>query len=165
MRNEINTRALGLAGTLGVALAIGCGGSGPRPYSRPAPNEVSVGYSTTSRTDVVSAISSLEVDEARDVGYSRIEDMLEGRVPGLRVLRSAHGGATLQIRGVGSFTSEPLLVIDGVQMHPGNIGSALAALHVRDVARVDVLKDASSAAIYGIRGGNGVIIITTRRRQ
>lgn len=70
----------------------------------------------------------------------------------------------MQIRGKRSFSggSEPLLVIDGVPVH-GAIASAVAGIAPRDVARIDVLKDAGSTAIYGAQGANGVIVITTKR--
>jgi len=76
----------------------------------------------------------------------------------------------LRVRGQHSLTGdaredEPLLVIDDVQIPTGSLGAALTALAPRDVERIDVLKDAASTAIYGTRGANGVIIITTKRNR
>jgi len=80
------------------------------------------------------------------------------------VIHLPYGDVSLRIRGTRSLhgDNEPLLVIDGVPAH-GAIGAALAGLVPRDIARIDVLKDAGSTAIYGIQGANGVILITTKR--
>lgn len=98
--------------------------------------------------------------------YGRIEELIEGRAPGVRVIRYQDGSFRLQIRGVSSPVgrNDPLIVIDGtptVELHPG---SALASLNPSDVVSVDVLKDAASTAFYGMRGANGVIVITTRQQ-
>jgi len=156
-RNSTSGRMVALVTRSAIALATGCTGSGSTPASRPP-----AGYGIPAGENVTGAISSLAFDEAEATRYTRTADMLEGRVPGLRVGRSWRGEITLEIRGVGTIFGEPLLVIDGATIHTGNIGSALAAVHPRDVVRIDVLKDATSAAVYGVRGGNGVIIITTR---
>ena len=80
------------------------------------------------------------------------------------------GTYTLRIRGShglrGSITEdEPLLVIDDIPTLPGALGPVLASLAPSDIQRIDVLKDASATAVYGLRGGNGVIIITTKRAR
>ncbi|PYP64980.1 MAG: hypothetical protein DMD37_00415, partial [Gemmatimonadetes bacterium] len=92
------------------------------------------------------------------------------KVPGLEVRLLADGGFTVRVRGthgvMGSPTEdEPLLVIDEIPAASGSLGSALSGIAPRDVARIDVLKDASSTGIYGTRGANGVIIITTKRNR
>jgi TonB-dependent starch-binding outer membrane protein SusC len=94
--------------------------------------------------------------------------LLRARVPGLQVLRLPNGDYTLRIRGQRGFPGavadeEPLLVIDDVPIPSGSLGTALAALAPRDIAQIDVLKDAGATAVYGTRGANGVIIIKTRR--
>jgi TonB-dependent starch-binding outer membrane protein SusC len=157
---------------LAVALATGCAASGaaPSPSSavNPAPeDQVSVGYGTQSRRKVTGAVSSFTPTEA-DARVGRVEFMLQGRVPGLEVVPLPNGSYTLRIRGLhglrGRATDdEPLLVIDDIPAPRGSLGSALAGLAPRDVARIDVLKDAGAAAVYGSRGANGVIIITTKR--
>ena len=121
-----------------------------------------VGYGTESTSQVTGAIASLSPDEA-DARVTQVVQMLE-RVTGLTVFRLPGGGVSLRIRGTRSLhgDDEPLLVIDGVPAQ-GAIGPALAGLAPRDVARIDVLKDAGSTAIYGVRGANGVILITTKR--
>ena len=151
-----------------VALVTGCGPAGSRRAEVPTPDDpVSVGYQTESRRDATGAVTSFSPTEA-DARVTRIEHLLQARVPGLEVLPVGDGTYTLRIRGhhgmMGrSVDDEPLLVIDDVQMPQGSLGNALAGLSPRDVARIDVLKDASTASIYGSRGANGVIIITTKR--
>jgi TonB-dependent starch-binding outer membrane protein SusC len=97
--------------------------------------------------------------------YSNLEEMLNGRVAGLQVLRRNDGTFALRLRGVHSFygDAEPLLIIDGLTY--GNIAAAdlLTTMSPRDIERIDVLKDAGATAFYGSRGGNGVVMITTRR--
>jgi iron complex outermembrane receptor protein len=152
-------------------LAAGCAArTGP-----PAPNadvadsaldRVSVGYGTQRARDVTGAISSVGFEAPETPQFARLEEMLAGRVPGLDVIRGPNGGFSLRIRGASSFVggSEPLLVIDGMPVQIG-ASSALAGLSPRDIARVDVLKDAGAAAIYGSRAANGVVVITTKRRR
>jgi TonB-dependent starch-binding outer membrane protein SusC len=150
-----------------VALAAGCGPVSPR-LEVPAPqDEVSVGYGTQNRHDVTSAVTSVSPTEA-DARVPRIEQLLQARIPGLEVLPLRDGSYTLRIRGSHGLrgtvaADEPLLVIDDIPVLGGAVGQMLAGLAPRDVQRIDVLKDASATAIYGSRGGNGVIIITTKR--
>ena len=136
------------------------------PAPRHPHDEVSVGYGIQLKRNTMGAVSSFYPTET-DAHVGRVEEMLIGRVAGLEVLRQG-AGYTLRIRGPSSFRTgapedEPLLVIDDVPMGAGSIGASLAGLAPRDIARIDVLKDASSAAVYGARGANGVIIITTKR--
>jgi TonB-dependent SusC/RagA subfamily outer membrane receptor len=135
---------------LGVALLIGCGRAASSP-----PHSASPG------TGAVTTVVPTE-SEAR---VSRVEEMLRG-VPGLEVTRLADGSYQIRIRGQrslrGSTTADdPLIVIDGVPTSAGT--AALGGLAPRDVARIDVLKDAGPASQYGSRGANGVIVITTKR--
>jgi TonB-dependent SusC/RagA subfamily outer membrane receptor len=90
--------------------------------------------------------------------------MLDGRFAGVEVRRLAGGGVSVRIRGQRSFKSdaEPLVVVDGTPQHSG-ISGAMLDLDPRDIKSIEVLKDAGSAAIYGSRGANGVILISTRR--
>jgi TonB-dependent SusC/RagA subfamily outer membrane receptor len=150
-----------------VALAAGCGHTSPR-LETPAPeDEVSVGYGTQNKRDVTGAVTSISPTDA-DARAPRVEDLLRARVPGLEVVALSNGTHTIRIRGRHSLggrptDDEPLLVIDDTPVPAGALGSALAGLTPGDVARIDVLKDAAATAIYGSRGGNGVIIITTKR--
>jgi TonB-dependent starch-binding outer membrane protein SusC len=146
-------------------LATACGRAGSHKPEPPPPEDVvSVGYGTRSKKLTTGAVTSITPTEA-DQRVTRVEEWLMGRVPGLDVLRLADGTYELRIRGHSSLQhrAEPLLVIDDTPVSRGGVGSALAGLAPGDIARVDVLKDAGSTAIYGMRGANGVIIITTKR--
>jgi TonB-dependent SusC/RagA subfamily outer membrane receptor len=155
----------------GLAVAaVACAGTpGRNPEATrttPKDDVVSVGYGTQSRHNITGAVASYIPTDA-DARIGRLEIMLQGRIPGLEVIPQ-QGGYTLRIRGFRTLrqengNDEPLLVIDDIPVPQGSQGSALAAIVPQDVARIDVLKDAGSTAVYGSRGANGVIIITTKR--
>ena len=111
------------------------------------------------------SISTVTREDVESMRVGRIEELLMGRVPGLTVLRTPNGGYSLRIRGRSSFygNDEPLIVIDGMPIRQGGASNALMSRDPGDVARVDVLKDAGATAAYGVQGGNGVVLITTRR--
>jgi iron complex outermembrane receptor protein len=92
-----------------------------------------------------------------------LEQLLTGRFAGVTVSRGAGGGISVLIRGPSSFylTSQPLYVVNGVPVEPGP-GGTLSWLNAQDIAYITVLKDASATAIYGTRGANGVVVITTK---
>lgn len=170
------TRA-GPVPVLAAVLLTGCGllpplSSAP-PGADPAGSEagrgsdadgqVRVGYGTQDPDELTGAVSSVR---AQDVGreVTSILDLIEGRLPGVTVRRTGSGDISIRVRGAPSLMGggEPLFVIDGrTIMAPA--GSALMAINPNDVVRIDVLKDAGATAIYGSRGSNGVILITTRR--
>ena len=127
---------------------------------RPAP-------SPAQRANPAGAVTALDAAELERSRSSTIEEILAGRVPGLQVARASNGDYQLRIRNAQSFigNDEPLLVIDGMPVRAGGASSALRALHPLDVARVDVLRDAGSTAFWGVRGANGVILITTKLRN
>lgn len=138
---------------------------------------VVVGYGSVKKRDLTGSVASLKSDDLLKTNPSSINQALQGKIAGVQVSQSdgAPGaGISIQIRGANSFTTsaEPLYVIDGV---PFNIGEApgtdyatkqtnnpLNLINPRDVQSIEVLKDASSTAIYGSRGANGVILITTK---
>ena len=93
-----------------------------------------------------------------------VEMALLGNVAGLEIRQSAGGGVSIQIHGPCSFYSncEPLYVLDGTPIQPGPTGS-IAWLNPHDIESIEVLKDPSQTALYGVRGGNGVIIIKTKQ--
>lgn len=93
-----------------------------------------------------------------------IEEVLMGRFPGVWVTRTANGGVSVRIRGAASFyaSSEPLYVIDGIPIQAGP-GGSLSGISPYDIESIKVLKDPAETALYGIRGANGVIVITTKR--
>lgn len=115
---------------------------------------VDIGYGETSQEALSYAISSVDMEEADKSGYITIYDYLEGRVPGVKVVKNGATTASVYIRGINSVNSstEPLFVVDGIMVND------ISYLNPRDVKSVTVLKDAS-ASIYGVRGGNGVILI------
>lgn len=121
---------------------------------------VVVGYGTQKRANVTGAVSSVNSKTISALPVGGIDQALQGRVAGLTVTNNGSPGSApiVQIRGVSSigYGADPLYIIDGF---PGSIG----ALDPRDIQSVDVLKDASAAAIYGSRATNGVIIVTTKK--
>jgi TonB-dependent SusC/RagA subfamily outer membrane receptor len=156
-----------ICGLAVALLATGCGSSRSLKPEPPPPDEVvSVGYGTRSKTLTTGAVTSIAPSDA-DQRVGRVEEFLRGRVPGLDVLPLGDGTYTLRIRGLSSLQNreEPLLVMDDALVPRGALGSTLAGLAPADIARIDVLKDAGSTAIYGMRGANGVIIITTKRAR
>lgn len=126
-------------------------------------NEVVViGYGTARKSDLTGSVATVKSGKLLDRPVANVSQALQGRVPGVDVSinTSAPGeAAKVRIRGISSINSslDPLYVVDGV------IGVNANLLNPNDIASVEVLKDASSTAIYGARGANGVIIITTRR--
>lgn len=122
---------------------------------------VVVGYGTQKRADLTGATSSIKGDELTDHATPNLDAQLEGAVPGVEVYRSSGDPsevATVHVRGVTTVSdSSPLIIIDGM---PGN---SLNDVNPNDVERIDVLKDAAAAAIYGSRAAAGVIIVTTKR--
>ena len=138
---------------------------------------VVVGYGSMQRRDITSAISTYKPSEEGERQVLSPDAMLQGRIPGVNVTAASGtpGGKTrVSIRGIGSLTAgnEPLYVIDGVPMsntsgdagaYGGESLSGLSDINPADIESVQVLKDAASAAIYGSRGTNGVIIITTKK--
>lgn len=126
-------------------------------------NEVVViGYGTQRRANVTSAISSVDGKTLNELPVPNLSQALQGRVAGVTVVNNGTPGSQpiVRIRGISSisFSSDPLYVVDGIPT--GDISS----FDMRDIESVDVLKDASAAAIYGSRATNGVIIITTKKR-
>lgn len=93
-----------------------------------------------------------------------IEESLEGRFPGVEVIRTSDGGVAIRIRGGSSIlgSNDPLYVIDGVEITPGPNG-ALTGINPYDIESIEVLKDATSTAMYGSRGSNGVILIKMKK--
>jgi TonB-dependent SusC/RagA subfamily outer membrane receptor len=107
--------------------------------------------------------NTLVASEFEQRPVSRIEELFIGRFPGVQVY-STDGGVQIRIRGATSIngSGEPLVVVDGQQMTQGSNG--LVGINPRDIAKIEVLKDAVAMAEYGVRGGNGIIRITTKRR-
>lgn len=128
---------------------------------------VVIGYGTTKKRDLTGSVTSLKQDDIVRSPASNALESIQGQVPGLDITRnsgSATSGISMNIRGKRSLAkaegaNSPLVIIDGMQ------GGNIADIHPQDIASFDVLKDASSTAIYGSQGANGVIIVTTKRGQ
>lgn len=123
---------------------------------------VVVGYATVKRKDLTGAVSSVNAKELKDIPVNSAAEALTGRLAGVQITSSEGKPGSdfnIRIRGGGSVTQDnsPLYIIDGVQVEDGFSG-----ISPQDIASVDVLKDASATAIYGARGANGVVIITTK---
>ena len=123
---------------------------------------VVIGYQSVKRRDVLASVSSVSSKQLRDIPLNSAEEALAGRLAGVQVTGSEgspNAQVLIRVRGGGSITQDnsPLYVVDGVQ-----VDNALSVLSVQDIESIDVLKDAASTAIYGARGANGVVIITTK---
>lgn len=121
---------------------------------------VVVGYGTQRKSLVTGAISSVKAEELKTVSSSRIDQALQGRTAGVTVMPKSGApgsGLSIRVRGTGSSRSaEPLYIVDGVR------AGGIEFLDPSEVASLEILKDAASAAIYGAEGANGVVIITTK---
>jgi TonB-linked SusC/RagA family outer membrane protein len=124
---------------------------------------VAVGYGTQTKRAVTGSVASVNYEKFKDRSYNDVSQALAGQLPGVNVTQSqgAPGQSpVIKIRGISSITAgtSPLYVIDGLPMENFNLNM----INPQDVESIEVLKDASSAAIYGSRGANGVILITTK---
>jgi len=124
-------------------------------------NEVIVtGYQSQRKKDISGAVASVDVSAAKVIPTSNSQSLLQGQAAGVTVVQSGAPGASgnVLIRGIGNFgASDPLYVIDGVQR------TGMGDLNPNDIESISVLKDAGAAAIYGVAGGNGVVVITTKK--
>ncbi len=122
---------------------------------------VVIGYGTQRKADLTGAVAIVNTEEMKKASHSNISTMLEGKVAGVQITSDGQPGADplVRIRGIGSFGSTaPLYIIDGVPM-----GTTIRDFSPNDIETLQVLKDASAAAIYGSRAANGVVIITTKQ--
>jgi TonB-linked SusC/RagA family outer membrane protein len=123
---------------------------------------VIIGYQSVRRGDLVNSVSSVTARDIKDVPINSTAEALTGRLAGVQITTSEgspDAAATIRVRGGGSITQDnsPLYVVDGIQVE-----NALSVLAPQDIQSIDVLKDASATSIYGARGANGVVIITTK---
>ncbi|OQP56270.1 SusC/RagA family TonB-linked outer membrane protein [Niastella populi] len=123
---------------------------------------VVIGYQTVSRRNVTGSVSSVAAKDMKDIPLSSAAEAITGRLAGVQVTTTeGRPGADIlvRVRGGGSITQDnsPLYIVDGIQME-----NALSVLSLQEIESINVLKDAASTAIYGARGANGVIIITTK---
>ena len=140
----------------------------PSVVMAPPPRDsVALGYGRQPREEVTGAVGSLSEEEIDGMRVARVEELLLGRVPGVHVVRLANGDFSVRVRGAKTFgqgTEEPLYVVDGMPILATGLRTALMGIAPQDIARIDVLKDAGATAVYGSKGANGVILISTRRK-
>ena len=138
---------------------------------------VTIGYGTTTRRDLTGAVSVVTADELKTEGAPTVtlSSALQGKAAGVQVVSNTGmpgGGLRVRVRGTGSISanSEPLYVIDGIPALQGTSDSdpkanPLMSIDPNEIESVEILKDASATAIYGARGANGVVLVTTKRGQ
>ncbi len=140
---------------------------------------VVIGYGEIKKSDLTGSVSSVKASELRAIPTTSFDQALQGRAAGVQVSQTSGqpgAEASIRIRGISSISAgnEPLYVIDGMLVNsssgdvtPGGVSGPrigpLSALNPNDIESIEILKDASATAIYGSRGANGVILITTRR--
>lgn len=134
-----------------------------QPVAHDVSEVVVVGYGTQKRKDVTGSVVSVNEAALKEVPSANLQQALQGKAAGLEIQRSGTApgaSAVIRIRGSRSISgsNDPLFVVDGIPFE-----GTLNDLNPDDIASIDVLKDASATAIYGSRGANGVIIVTTRR--
>ena len=132
-------------------LAVGCGTSARVPADD---QDVNLGYTTVKQKELTYSVSNVGVKENEASAYRDIYEYLQGRVAGVQVTPDKR----IIIRGVNSINAggDPLILVDGVET------ADISDLNIHDIKSIDVLKD-GSAAMYGLRGANGVLLITTKR--
>jgi TonB-linked SusC/RagA family outer membrane protein len=130
---------------------------------------VVVGYGTQQRTNVTGAIASMRGKSLRELPVTTVEQALNGRLAGVQVQQASGqpgAGISIRVRGASSIAggNEPLYVIDGLPQYNDDVRNAngMASINPDDIESVEVLKDASATAIYGSRGANGVVMLTTK---
>ncbi len=127
---------------------------------------VAIGYGTVKKADLTTAVSTVSTEDINLRPVTEASGFIQGKVAGVQVQQTSGlpgGGMTVRIRGASSIASsnDPLYVVDGVPVGEGSY--AIAYLSPNDIESMSILKDASSAAIYGSRGANGVVLITTKQ--
>lgn len=148
------------------------------PQSEALDEVVIVGYGSIRKSDLTGSVSSIDGDALRELPVTSVDQAIQSRAPGVQVVQTSAapgGGVSVRIRGSNSVNSgsEPLYVIDGFPIYPDNSAygaggnrqatNVLASINPNDVESIEILKDASATAIYGSRGSNGVVLITTKR--
>ncbi len=148
------------------------------PESQALDEVVIVGYGTVKKSDLTGSVSSIDGDAFKELPVTSVDQAIQARAPGVQVTQTSAapgGGVSVRIRGSNSINSgsEPLYVVDGFPIYPDNsaysAGGArqatniLASINPNDIESIEVLKDASATSIYGSRGSNGVVLITTKR--
>jgi TonB-dependent SusC/RagA subfamily outer membrane receptor len=139
--------------TLGIALELSTANT--------LNDVIVIGYGTRKITKVSGAISTVKSEDIEKLKPVRTEEALQGRASGVNVIQNGTPGSkpTVLVRGIPSFSgTDPMVIIDGVPQTLTDFNSINAA----DIETINVLKDAAATAIYGVKGGNGVIVVTTK---
>lgn len=144
-----------------------------QPQKNALNDVVVIGYGTQKRSDITGSIGSVDMTKVAGVPVRSVDQVLQGRVAGVTFVQNSGmpgSGSAIRVRGGNSIngSNEPLYVIDGVpvfadQGSDANSLNPLNSISPADIESIEVLKDASATAIYGSRGGNGVILVTTKR--
>lgn len=169
---EQSVRVFGASGNIRVTL---------RQDLKLLDEAVAIGYGSVKKSDLTGAVSSIRVDDGNVPSVTSVTNLLAGKAAGLQVSASGASpgaGSTFRIRGAASVNSnnDPLIIIDGFPVNPasdskietgsyssGTSDNIFGSLNPNDIESIEVLKDASSTAIYGARAANGVIIVTTKK--
>jgi TonB-dependent SusC/RagA subfamily outer membrane receptor len=155
---------LSVAGGLMMAALAACHHRSAPVAQLPAPERVQLGYTQPSEDETGGAVPSLDTAAVRGRPTSQVEQLLIGRFPGVEVLRTPTGGFAVRIRGRTTLlgNAQPLYVVDGipVEVTPER---GLDWLSPWEIERIDILKTPAETSLYGVRGANGVIVITTKR--
>lgn len=152
------TRHLLLFVTIALLTATGCASSRTSAATDLSDNEesVNIGYGKVRKKDMTNSVGHIKKDE--HLVYNTIYDYLRAKVPGVIVERTGSSTEKIYVRGINTINSptDPLIIVDGVEVED------ISSINPYDVESIDVLKD-TAAAIYGVRGTNGVIIITLKK--
>jgi TonB-linked SusC/RagA family outer membrane protein len=138
---------------------------------------VIIGYGTQQRKDLTTSVSTIKAEDIENIPVSTPQSLIQGRAAGVQVIQNsgAPGGeATIRVRGTTSINAgnDPLYIVDGVPVESnslsnlnqtGTLISPLASINANDIESMEILKDAGALAVYGSRGANGVVLITTKR--
>lgn len=139
---------------------------------------VVVGYGTVKKSDLTGSVSSIKGESIKEFPVTSVDQAIQSRAPGVQVTQASSapgGGVSVRVRGSNSINSgsEPLYVVDGFPIYPDNgaygVGGSrqpvnvMASINPNDIESIEILKDASATSIYGSRGSNGVVLITTKR--
>jgi TonB-dependent starch-binding outer membrane protein SusC len=166
---ETSERNVGNANVMDVKLT---------PSANTLEDLVVIGYGSVRKSDLTAAVATVKSADIKAMPVTSVDQAISGRAPGVNITQASGapgGGVTVRVRGPNSISSgsEPLYVIDGIPIFSYNenysaggnrtASNALATINPNDIESVEVLKDASGTAIYGSRGANGVILITTKR--
>jgi len=148
---------------VGAAMFVAACGTHSVPASVVS-DPVNTGYGIQDRRHIGGAVSSISREDIKHQNPRSLADLIQSRVPGAQIVTTREGFA-IRLRGTTSIygSNDALIVVDGMPLSEMSAASALATMRPEEVAQIDVLKD-GMAAIYGMRGSNGVVVITTRRR-